>query len=227
MGPKYKDANGATRADGSWELEQEQDRAFAALSDAARALEAVAEPTDSQKAKVTSLQRTYEALKYVKEDYVLKDINAEVKKARSSDGIPALGKMLETAGKDAKAAAAKAGEFPYNRQLRFQQRAAETRVAMIGKSLYALAKADDVSARQMDQIKTLEKSADRQRIYDGMFGGALALGKAGSDMELAETLASAAAPAKNLQKGYLYTKYFDPTNKKLGQMKTKYEEAQL
>lgn len=98
---------------------------------------------------------------------------------------------------------------------------------LIGRALRQLSKLDDISARQTDQIRTLEKSAERQRIYDGMYGGALLMAKEGSDMELAETLASAAAPAKNLQKGYLYTKYFDPMNKKLGDMKTKYEEAQL
>lgn len=53
------------------------------------------------------------------------------------------------------------------------------------------------------------------------------MARKGENMELKETLDAAAAPAKNLQKGYLYTKYFDPTNKKLASMKKSYEEAQL
>lgn len=227
LGPKYRDSTGKKMADGSWELEQEQDRAFLALTDAARALDGIKKPTAAQKTNVTNLQRTYEAMRKVKEGFILKDIEADVKKARKADGIPALGKILSEAGKAAKAAAAKAAEFPFNRKLRYQTKAAETRVMLIGRALAQLAKSDDVSARQTDQIRTLERSAERQRIYDGMFGGALEMAKNGEDMELKETLDGAAAPAKNLQKGYLYTKYFDPTNKKLAQMKTSYEEAQL
>lgn len=227
LGPKYKDDSGKELTDGSWELEQEQDRAFAALTDAARKLEATAKPTAAQKTAVTNLQRTYEAQRSVKEGFVLTDIEAEVKKARTGDGIPALGKILESAGKAAKTASAKAEEFPFNKKLRYQKKAAETRVMLIGRALAKLAKSDDVSARQTDQIRTLERSAERQRIYDGMFTGALEMAKKGEDMELKETLDAAKAPAKNLQKGYLYTKYFDPTNKKLGTMKTSYEEAQL
>jgi hypothetical protein len=53
------------------------------------------------------------------------------------------------------------------------------------------------------------------------------MAQAGNDMELETSLDAAAAAAPALQKGYLYTKYFDPTNKKLGDMKKAYEEAQL
>jgi len=173
-------------------LEEKQAKAWTTFQAAAKELEALPpvsttakdnaarrKAITAKKAQVEELQLQYEATKKIKEDKVLGEIDAKIKKARNTGGLTELKALSVAAGVKARGLANKAREFPTSKKVGNALLAAKTEVELIEKSLGNLAKSDDVSVRESAKIAELEKAATEQEAYNRLYAEALPIARGG------------------------------------------------
>jgi hypothetical protein len=192
----------AKQADGKKALEQKQLEAFKAFQAEARAQEDIAEPTAAQKKKLEDLQMQYEATKKVKEQIVIKEVAAAIRKKKQENGLEGIAEVTAAAAEKQAELAKKLQEFPDDEDTALLLKAAETEMQLIEQSLKDLAASDEVSVRETEKIRALEKAAKEKEAYNRLYAEALPIARGGDEMELDTYFAALESGFKKVESEY-------------------------